>query len=213
MLRRERSAPTNRKPGERVRPSVYRRVRWAQQNGARKAKAREKREATARHQQQWFLQSRYPGMPGYPAYQAGPSTLFMTLCIVVCIVCPLAAFPFAWYLSRDKKVRDFAHKMNVDRWLLWCQQATRTKDAGPTETPIARPADQRWLLNNWGQQPVTPPIYAPPFDPFCEIGKGILLNSAVSFACQADKHHLCAIVYKQASGTDLVCSCNCGHVR
>ncbi len=108
-----------------MRPSVYRRVRWAQQNNVRKAKAREKREAIARSQQQWHLQSRYPGMPGYPPYPDGPSTLLVAVCIVVCVACPLAFFPFAWYLSRDKRDRAIAHKMNVDRWVLWCEQATR----------------------------------------------------------------------------------------
>ena len=196
-----------------MRPSFYRRVVWAQQKGVRQAKAREKREGAARRQQQWSLQSRYPGLPGYPAYPAGPGTLFVTVCIVACVACPPAVFLFAWYLIREKKNRDIAHKMNVDKWSLWCQQAARTQVAGPEVALFARPANQRWLLRNEGQPPNTPPVYAPPSGPFCETGKGILPNSVVSFACQADKHHLCAVVYKRPSGSDFVCSCTCGHAH
>jgi hypothetical protein len=196
-----------------VRPSLYRRAIWAHQNGVRRAKAREKCEEAARRQQQSYLQSRYPGMPGYPAYPAGPGALFVTVCIVVCVACPLAAFLFAWYLIRDKKDRDVAHKINVDQWVLWCQQAARTKVAGPEAALFARPANQRWHLSNAGQPAGATPIFAPPNSPFCERGKGILPNSVVSFACQADKHHLCAVVYKQPSSPDFVCSCTCGHAQ
>lgn len=197
-----------------MRPSLYRRAVWAQQKGVRKAKAREKREAAARRQQQWALQSRCPGVPGYPAYPAGPSTLFVAVSIVVCVVCPLAVFLFAWYFIRDKKDRDVAHKINVDRWLLWCQQqAGRAHDAGTIAVPHARPANQRRLLSNAGQPAGTTQIYAPPNGPFCENGKGIPPNPVVSFACQADKHHLCAVVYKRPSGPDFVCSCTCGHAH
>jgi hypothetical protein len=103
--------------------------------------------------------------------------------------------------------------MNVAKWTLWCQQAARTQVAGPEVALFSRPASQRWLLRNAGQPAGATPIYAPPNRPFCETGKGILPKSAVSFACQADKHHLCAVVYKRPLGPDFVCSCTCGHAH
>jgi hypothetical protein len=80
-------------------------------------------------------------------------------------------------------------------------------------TPPLRSVNERWLLRNASEPADTPALYAPASGPFCEAGRGILPNSPVSFACQAGKHHLCASVYKQPSGSDFVCACSCGHAH